>query len=177
MPDFPGVLMNPQPISVATFSQTSDAGEASVFFGQAAGNAVWPAANRAIYVPVKVEMPMTVYTMGVIVGAQSGNLDVGVYDEKGNRLVSSGSTAVGSVGFQSINIADTALNVGVYFLAMCVSNTTASFTRWGTAAVALQTVGVQQQAVGVVTLPDPATFANPASSYLPLICAYGVATN
>lgn len=121
---------------------------------------------------------MTVYKMGVVVAVQSGNLDVGIYSEKGSLLVSAGSTAVGAAGFQSFDVTDTPLNPGIYFLAMCVDNTTASFNRSNAVIAAnMQACGVQQQAVGAVTLPSTATFANPASAYSPAITAYGVVTN
>ena len=141
----------------------------------AAGNAVvsassvWPAANRALYMPFEIHDVCTAYQIAFVVGVQSGNLDVGIYDEVKNRLVSAGSTAVGAAGVQVVNITDTVLTPGCYFLAMCVDNITAAFqaVTGGITALALQTFGVQQQAVGAVTLPDPATFANPASAYLP----------
>jgi hypothetical protein len=91
-------------------------------------------------------------------------------------LSSAGSTAVAVAGFQLVDITDVALKVGVYFLAMCVDNVTASFLRSSLTAVVAQVCGVQQQAVGAVTLPNPATFANPASNYVPVLTAFGVVT-
>jgi len=132
---------------------------------------VWPAANRAIYLPFMVEAAVTVYMLGFEVVTQSGNCDVGIYDAAtSGRLVSAGSTAVGAAGIQTVDLTDTLLYPGVYYAAMCVDNITASFTR-ASAVSALwqQSVGVQQQAVGAVTLPDPATFANPASAYIPYL--------
>ncbi len=134
-------------------------------------SATWPAANRAIYAPVCVQQTVTVKKMALLVATQSGNLDVGIYSETGTRLVSSGSTAVAAAGLQSVDITDTTLSPGVYFLAMCVDNTTAAFTRGIVPVVAQQIAGVQQQAVGAVTLPATATFANAASAYTPLLFA------
>jgi len=115
--------------------------------------------------------------MAFIVSTQSGNCDVGIYDELGNRLVSSGSTAVGVAGIQVIDIADTALTPGVYFLAMNVDNTTALFNSSSTpTGLQLQTCGMQQQALGSVTLPSSATFANPAAAFLPALFAAMEAT-
>lgn len=131
------------------------------------GNGTWPAANRAIYIPFMVEARITVYQIAVEVAVQSGSLDVGLYDLYGKRLQAAGSTAVAVAGVQAIDITDTALTPGVYYMGMCVDNNTASFYRSTAAARALQMAGVQQQAVGAVTLPDPATFANPASAYIP----------
>lgn len=172
MSDFPGSLYQP-----AFGAITSAAATQSMAAGSFTAAAVWPAANRAIYIPFRVETTVTAYQMAVEVGTQSGNLDIGIYDELGNRLVSSGSTAVAAAGIQAVNITDTVLTPGIYFMALCVDNITAAFTRSsGSAALLLEVQGVQQQAVGAVTLPDPATFANPASAYVPLIAVATTAT-
>lgn len=133
----------------------------------------WPAANRAIYVPVLVEDAVVVTQMAVYPTVQSGNFDVGIYSETGTRLVSKGSTAVGAANApQAVDITDTPLVPGVYFLAMCVDNTTAAFLRVASGTAGYYTFcGQQQQAVGAVTLPDPATFANIASAYSPFVQA------
>jgi hypothetical protein len=133
---------------------------------------VWPAANRAIYIPFTINKIVTARKIGVRVTTQSGNLDVGLYDVNAVRLISSGSTAVGAANSnQSIDITDTVLTPGTYFAAMCVDNTTAAFATPTPAMETqlLQVCGVQQQAVGAVTLPNPATFANPASAYIPYL--------
>lgn len=120
--------------------------------------------------PFEVQATCTAFQIGFIVAVQSGNLDVGIYDIVGpNRLVSKGSTAVAAAGVQVVDITNTTLTPGAYFLAMCVDNTTASFNTYVLTALLYQAAGVQQQAVGAVTLPDPATFANPASAYCPLM--------
>ena len=129
---------------------------------------VWPVANRALYIPFIVETTVTAFQMAFEVTTQSGNCDVGLYSEQGARLVSAGSTAVGAAGKQVINITDTVLTPALYFMAMNVDNTTAAFTRVNALTILQQTVsGMQQQAVGAVTLPDPATFANPLTAYIP----------
>lgn len=171
MSDFPGILQNPSRLTLGTMGATCGAADQAVLTGFSySASAVWPAANRAIYVPVVVETTVTAYQMGTIITTTSGNLDVGIYDQQGARLVSMGSTAMaGSGTFQAFNIADTVLTPGVYYLAMCVDNTTASVPRMSMQTEHLRANGVQQQAVGAVTLPNPATFANPASAYIPAL--------
>lgn len=170
MSDFPGIVTNPSRLTLSTFGATSTAAEHMLLTGFSMGtNGTWPAANRALYVPVIVETTVTAFQMGIIVGVSSGNIDVGIYDEKFARVVSMGSTAVAAAGFQAFDIADTVLIPGVYYLAMCVDNTTASFPRAGVLAEHLRANGVQQQAVGAVTLPNPMVPANPASAYLPAL--------
>ncbi len=132
------------------------------------GAAIWPTANTAYYVAFYIDTTVTAYQMAIQVAVQSGNLDVGIYDSLGTRLVSKGSTAVAAAGIQVVDIADTTLTPGTYFMAMCCDNITASFRRWSTPDIqTLRCCGVQEQAVGAVTLPNPATFANPLVAYVP----------
>lgn len=164
--------MSFQPPGLATFAMQAGGAAADMVSGRStfAAATAWPANNRAIYFPVVVHEPCTAYQMAIEVTTQAGNLDIGIYDELGNRLVHSGSTAVAAAGVQVVNITDTALTPGVYFLAICIDTTGAAIRCSASKpALDLQTFGVQQQAVGAVTLPDPATFANPASGVAPAI--------
>lgn len=169
MSDWQGVGFNPSVLSTAD-PRCGGASGSVLFALTLSAGGTWPAANRALYCPVEVSTACTAYQMAIQIAVQSGNLDIGIYDELGNRLVHSASTAVAAAGVQVVNITDTVLNPGVYFLALNVDNTTASVFRNGTTtALTLNSWGLQQQAVGAVTLPDPATFANPASAYVPAI--------
>lgn len=177
MTDFPGVSFGPPHLTLATFSSACSCADYGILTATNANtSAVWPTANTAIYVPMPLAVPATIFKMAFIVATQSGNCDVGIYDAQKNRLVSSGSTAVGAAGIQVVDIADTLLTPGVYFLGMNVDNTTASFRRSAPLAEMLRACGVQVQAVGAVTLPDPAVFANPANAYLPALMASLVVT-
>lgn len=141
------------------------------------GTGTWPAANRALYIPVEIDFPCTAVKMAYQVTTQSGNYDIGIYSETGSRLVSTGSTAVPAAGLAVADITDTPLNPGTYFLALNIDNTTAAVQRLNNPlAGTLQVCGVQQQAVGAITLPSTATFANPASAYWPAITATLVTT-
>lgn len=167
MSDWPTVVMQPPVISLADYRSGSTGGVLAAFLQ---GSGVWPAANRAIYMPFEVQDVCVAQQIGFAVAVQSGNLDVGIYDVAGNRIVSKGSTAVGAAGIQAVDITDTTLGPGAYFLAMSVDNITASFSRVSSATtLVLESIGVQQQALGSVTLVDPATFANPASAYVPVM--------
>lgn len=169
MADFPGSFANPAGIISTADQKQSPVGQTTSAFSAAA---TWPAANRALYCPVLVESVCVAQQMAVIVGVQSGNLDIGIYNEAGAQLVHAGSTAVGAAGVQVVNITDTTLTPGVYFLALNCDNTTATFNKTSTgAAGAYSALGIQQQAVGAIALPATATFANPAAAYAPLIMA------
>jgi hypothetical protein len=179
MPDYPGAAVDPQQSVVGTFGLKSIALDVCVYSNLAARTgAVWPAANRALYCAVWVEQPMVARRLFCRPTVQSGNLDMGIYDAKGNRIVSKGSTAVGvTTALQIIDItasvtgtASPVLLPGMYFLALNVDNVTAAMTMAAPASAEIcRIAGVQQQAVGAVTLPNPATFANPASAYIPSI--------
>jgi hypothetical protein len=177
MPDFPGGEALGRTIASSTGLSTL-AGQASISAASAASTAaVWPAANRAIYIPFEIDYPATAFQMAFVVGTQSGNYDAGIYSETGTRLVSLGSTAVPIAGIATANFADTALLPGTYFMALNIDNTTAAVARTGGLPIdTLRTCGVQQQAVGAVALPVTATFANPASAYMPQLLVALVAT-
>lgn len=165
MSDWQGQVI--QPPVIGSMSSHSGQASATYCYGSVTiTNQTWQAANRALYWPVEVQSACTAYQIAFQVGTQSGNCDVGIYDEQGKRLVSSGSTAVAAAGVQVIDIADTLLIPGVYFLAMNVDNTTAAFQIGSIFSIAqLQSLGMQIQNLASVTLPDPATFANPSASF------------
>jgi len=174
MGDFPTTLLSPPHTVIGTGSLSSLLGEiCRLVNGNFNSSGGWPAANRALYMPFMVEVAVTAYLIAWQNGSTiSGNLDVGIYSVTGARLVSTGSIAhSGASTVQTGNIADTVLTPGVYYVAMNVDNTTGTFFRTTVMSGGfLRVYGMQQQAVGAVTLPDPATFANPASAYLPLLC-------
>lgn len=135
--------------------------------------AIWPTANLAKFVPVIVPVTVTVKKMVFWVGTSSGNYDIGIYDEHANRLVSLGSTAMPAAGIVVTDITDTTIGPGVYFLALVVSNTTATVGRiQPTSGRLTQACGVMQQATAL-PLPDPAVFATPGA-YTPFIHALAV---
>ena len=113
-------------------------------------------ANQARYCPIVIHRPCTAFRFWFRTsGVQTGNYDVGIYDENGTRLVSSGSTALPTTqNAVMVDIADTPLVAGRYYLAHAVSSATSS------QAVGLASI-VNMRAYGNVTqasaLPLPAT--------------------
>lgn len=134
--------------------------------------AVWPVANKAFYVPVWLNRPATVYKLSTIFTAQSGNYDIGLYDEFGHRLVSKGTAAVPAAGIAIADVADTPINPGGYLLALNVDNVVAAVRRSSVGVLVMRMCGLQEQSVGAVTLPATATFAVLSSAYCPLIAAH-----
>jgi hypothetical protein len=135
----------------------------------------WPAANRAIFVPFVVYQPfLAVKMLTTTGGTASGNLDIGIYDDHQNRLASMGSTAQASAfTLQSFDIADTLLLPGVYYMALCIDNTTATILAQAPLVSACGALGVLSQSVGAVTLPAPAAFAAAQDAYVPIISVTG----
>lgn len=178
MGDWPATLTEIQNQPITTLGLASLVGDASIIMGGVATGAAWGSANRALYIPFMVEQSFTAAQIAFEVTVQSGNCDVGIYGLDGTRLVSKGSTAVGGVGIQIIDITDTPLAPGVYYLAMNIDNTTANIVQSNTSGMAAlwRVCGVQQQAVGAVTLPNPATFAAPAGNNMPFLTLTGRTT-
>lgn len=156
---------------LSTFGPESPIGMACQNARFATAGGVWNTANTAQYIPILVPEFCTVYQLGTEVTAQAGNLDLGIYTEDGTRLVSAGSTAVGGVGIQAVNVTDTNLSPALYYLAMnCSDATTAAFKRIAPDGTTLRAHGGCSQAVGATALPNPATLASPVG-YVPLIFA------
>ena len=98
-PEASGVLSTAGPESLV--AQYMDAATLNFATARALG------ANIAHYMPVLVESQITVFKMSIIIGAQAGNVDVGIYNEAGTRLVSAGSTVAGAAGIQIFDVTDT----------------------------------------------------------------------
>ena len=129
------------------------------------------AANRAVYIPFRIPAPMVVTQLFSMNGAAvSGNIDVGIYDKDGTRLVSSGSTAqAGTSTIQAFNITDTLIGPGQFYLAVAMDNATGTLLRiFLFPANGTKVMGVAQQA-SAFALPATATFATESSGYFPMI--------
>lgn len=134
--------------------------------------AAWPAANRALYLPFIVnDYPVLVTQGWWYMGVQAGNYDMGVYDDRGARLTSLGTTAV-PANTNSIvlaNFADITLQVGFYYIGLVMSTvTTLTVFRYTTNNTMMRLSGCAQEALGSNVLPNPATYVNALSnSYVP----------
>ena len=144
----------------------------------ALASAVWPAANRAIYMPMRVVSEVTVDRIGLWNGTiASGNFDVGIFDGVSKvKLGSTGATAhTGtSVTQQAALTATLVLPRGFYFVGIAFDNGTARlFRRTLSAARYLPAAGILQEATAY-TLPATATPVAPTSDYLPMYTVYTV---
>jgi hypothetical protein len=139
----------------------------------ALAGAVWPFANRAFYFPFVVEDGDFVASKFILRNATpvSGNFDVGIYNAKYARLVSSGSTAhTGTNQIQQITITDTPLMPGQYFMALVFDNNTAFLltTSVSVSSVIANTWGVRQE-VSAFPLPATATPTAMTANYFPAL--------
>ena len=135
-------------------------------------SATWTSANVAIYVPFSISSPRLIRKLFWQNGtAVSGNVDCGIYDSAGTKIVSTGSTAQsGTSAIQSVDITDTMLGPGQYFLALAMDNTTATTIRASINSVRVKMYGIFQQATAF-PLPATATFATNTGGYLPFFGA------
>lgn len=138
-----------------------DAAASVGVYSNGTSSAAWPTANTAIYVPVRVRVPMRVTHMwyaSETVGTD--NIDLGIYNASGTRLVSTGAIAkVASATARVEDITDTSLAPGLYYLAMNCASATATF-RWLAAGAPLPAAaGLRDEAVGATALPSTATWS------------------
>jgi hypothetical protein len=122
-------------------------------------SAAWATINRLVGYPVRCFSPTVItklwhYNGGTV----SGNLDVGIYDARGTKIVSSGSTAQASINvLQVFDITDTQLGIGDYYFCAVMDGTT------GTSMKSTFTQTSQGYLLGLVyadsVFPLPATVA------------------
>lgn len=137
----------------------------------------WPAANLAIFIPMRLAVPATLYKLAIGAGATAtGNFDVGVYDRFGNKIVSSGATAKGANTDHILDVTDTRLGPGLYYLAMSADGTDnyLMITPSGTSPVPLQKARLYGtlEAATAYTLPSTVTMVARTGAPIPLVNAH-----
>ena len=163
----PPTIPAPATINPSRIESLSTAGVAPL---RTTASTAWPAANRAIFVPFILSSPMLVTQLFALIGAiSSGNIDVGIYDRAGTKIVSSGSTVMGTINvLQLFNITDVVLGPGRYFMACAVANATGTVFAGASTARRYVAQGVCQQATAF-PLQATATFAAAAAAFCPVI--------
>jgi hypothetical protein len=161
MSDFPAQAET-TPVGILSFLDTApEIGSFSTVSGR-----IWPVASKAIFLPVTIDYPITILSLSFLTGANiTANLDLGIYDFAGNRIVSSGSvTQPVASTIQVVDIVDTLLNPGYYFLASVFDNIVSNPTAYGASATSLAHFGVCEMA-SAFPLPTTATYSRITSSY------------
>lgn len=173
MSDFPSVKHQSQVGEIDYYHVLHGRGASST-----AAAAAWPSANTAYFLPFFIHSPWIARKMACGCGTTgSNNVDMGIYNVDGVRLVSSGAVARVASSEVYGDITDTLLMPGWYYMAL-VCNATANIvfaTPSGTSPVPLQKArlsGVLQMA-SAYTLPATATFAALSSAIIPAVSIYG----
>jgi len=127
----------------------------------------WPVANRLLGYPVRILSPTLITKLWIANGTTAaGNLDVGIYDARGTLVVSSGSTAQsGTSTMQVLDITDTRLGLGDYYVCAVMDGVTGTSLSIGWAGNFTQ--GVFQGVVimdSAFPLPAIATFLSADST-------------
>lgn len=139
-------------------------------FSGTPGLAAWPAANRALYVPIAVPWHYPVKRMFISIGASAGNIDLGIYNWNKTKVWSAGSTAMAGTNVnQFINTADIVLAPGWYYLAaVCSTITTATFGRSNTMSAATMKANGYCEEASALPLPTTMTIASVTTNYIAL---------
>lgn len=154
--------------SISVVSRQS-IGEQLAIGGLGSGSLAWPAANDAIFVPFNLSFPILAKRMAVANGAAvGGNSDAGIYTLDGRLIVSSGAILqAGTSVVQFLDIADTYLGPGRYYMALSNSGTTGRYIRWSYNVGYEQLAGMLK-AASANPLPASATLATVTATYIPL---------
>lgn len=136
----------------------------------------WPSANRALFFPYRLAVPFTVCKFVIGWGVSAGsNFDLGIYDQAGNLMVSTGGTAAsGTSQEQVVDCTDTLLLPGLYYMAMA-RDAAASANGWTQNTFHAQMAGIRQMA-SAYPLPSTATFASVSTATFALFQALGRGT-
>lgn len=143
-----------------------------------AAAAAWPSGNTAYFLPFFIHTPWVASKMAFGNGTTAGgNCDLGIYTVDGAKLVSTGATGRTASAEVVVDITDTLLTPGWYYMAMSHDGTSniVFTTPSGTSPVPLQKAklsGVLQMG-SAYTLPATATFAALTSAIIPAISIYG----
>lgn len=154
----------PYPISVAGLNCIPEL----TYFGAVTGRA--PTAGRGIFIPFIVQEPFTAITITLVTATgTSGNLDGGIYRLDGTRIVSSGSTPLNAVATnpQIMDIVDTLLPRGYYYMAISTDVSTGTWAASGPSVVTQQCYGIQEVTSGAFPLPSIATLVKPIVAFVP----------
>ena len=113
------------PLHPWALGNTSAASGTAVF-----ASAAWPTTNLGLFVPFRLPVPVIAYQLVTGCGTTAGgNFDIGIYNRNDiggsveSLIVSSGSTARVASSEVVVNIADTFLGPGCYYLALSVDGT------------------------------------------------------
>lgn len=135
-------------------------------------SAAWPAANRALYIPMALRSPYRIRRVWWVNGATAnGNVDLGIYAwtaTGGDLLYSTGAVAQAGTDAPQYVTKDLLLTPGEYYLALSLSSGTGTTHRLSSVSGnTMRILGPLQQATAH-PLPSSMTPAAIATGYWPL---------
>lgn len=142
--------------------------------GQPTTSFAWGVQYRAIYVPIRIPRQVVVLELGYTSNTVgTGDVDVGIYDAEGTRLVSTGSTAkIATASTHAIDVTNTTLQPGLYYLGLSNSTTTDTFSTYSVAAPIPSALGILTETLGSVVLPATASWSvNQTLANIPIVTA------
>lgn len=157
----------------------SELGRMCIACNNGAASGAVGAANTARLVPIQLSRAYLAKMLFWYNGAGvAGTVDVGIYDRNGVKIVTASDTNSGTAitqsgasTIQSVDITDTWLNPGTYFIAHVGSTTTtATYFRVNPSATQQRSCGVAMMA-SALPLPSTVTFTATNASSLP-ICGF-----
>ena len=160
----PGPLMTPASSEFATGDALVAMGSAYVLTG------TWQTANKPLAISFFMGSDFTIYQLGWLNGSgtMTDSVDVGVYDFAWNRKISTTGTArSGASALQFVDVTDTPLPAGHYYMAMVGNGTTANQQACWTAVPAGTLTPLEHDsATSAYPLPNPLTnMVNPGATH------------
>jgi len=125
-------------------------------------SSTWPAANRAVFIPFRLAVPITVTQFWLLNGETvpgTEHFDIGVYDLAGTKIASTGSTDQTGVSvLQTVDVTDFTIGPGGFYLACAMDTNTATILDIWPTLECCRLVGLAEQA-SAFPLPATATLA------------------
>lgn len=120
-----------------------------------------PANDTVVYVPITVSFTVVALKLWICSGSTAtGNFDLGLYSQDGTRLVSKGGTnAKPGTDEAVLDVTDTTITPGLYYMAMVGSNTTDTWGGYAPAAPHCAGAGVLTESAGSTAVPATASWA------------------
>lgn len=140
------------------------------YTGGVAGS-VWPTANLAIHIPIRVPKQTSLKGMwwrnGTVV---SGNVQAGIYNKDGVRLASIAPTAhAGTSTYQLVNFSSVLwIGPGLFYMSMVMDNTTGRINRAPVTDLNVATSFGMCQTASAYPLPPTVAFAAVTNDYAPM---------
>ena len=126
-----------------------------------------PTANLALYIPFSLDRLVTAYAFMTTAVTATGNIDFGIYNLSGDRIVSTGSVT-NVAATTRYDITDTVLSPGTYYMAFSCSNNTDTFYRDNSHPYPLLAAAGVKQQTSAFPLPETATFSDAQGAFTPV---------